>query len=501
MLFLRNQPADLARYLPKFLMSDDSFQKTLDSCSKEHESYRLLLDDLTNQFYINTATWGLADWERILALKPSATDDYEKRRKRILLYLQSHQISTVSYLEGLADRYITNGTTHITEHNEGSFFNIFINSGDLKSLRVDREGLHEAIDLYKPAHLDYKLIAIPGRRFALNRCGKPVIVNIPGESWTETQHHIIFNNGLNAAGETEIVSHATSTTTQHKSYVFGAGTTNGRLKLNRAGDFSQHERDIGGDVTESWLVFTGGRTNSRASPQLNDTPTKQESRTYHVADWQQVISFHGEALNAAGGGKEKSWTTTETHTTAERRFKRPAPYYALNKAGNVTITRKDVGEDVEIQEIIFTGGTLNGGTPQHRHEQSTTTKATRYVVFTAAWRLNAKKAPTMNCSPSEARTESRTIQTEKSYVTFTGGTLNGGLTNNRAAHSTRTHVVHIPKWRDVIKRGGATTLNAVKHHTTTVEIKHSTPGRIEKKLSPKRGTLLNNHAVLGYMKL
>ena len=92
MLFLRNQPADLARYLPKFLMSDDSFQKTLDSCSKEHESYRLLLDDLTNQFYINTATWGLADWERILALKPSATDDYEKRRKRILLYLQSHLI-------------------------------------------------------------------------------------------------------------------------------------------------------------------------------------------------------------------------------------------------------------------------------------------------------------------------------------------------------------------------------------------------------------------------
>jgi hypothetical protein len=53
----------------------------------------------------------------------------------------------------------------------------------------------------------------------------------------------------------------------------------------------------------------------------------------------------------------------------------------------------------------------------------------------------------------------------------------------------------------VVKRSGATLTNNVKHHNTTEEIKHTIPGRTEKKFNPQKGTLLNNHAVLGYMTL
>lgn len=489
---------EMMSFLPWYYQDSKIMNGIMQGDAKEIEAIREKILFILSQYYVDTATeYGLNLWERELGITPSEGASKELRRAQIKAKLQMTTIMTPKQIENIANLFTKEGLATVSEVPKSYHFHVKVPYTDLKWPKE----LKKAIEKAKPAHLGYDVILSWGRRFFLNCAGGVIKTTIPGETWTETQNHIIFDNGLNGAGETETITHTDTTETQHKSYLFSSGTMNGRLNLNDSGDFSRKERDVGGDITESWLVFTGGRTNSRASPRLNDAPTKQESKTYHVADWREVISRHGKALNAAGGGKEKTWTTTETHTTAERRYKRPAPYYALNKTGNVTVTRKDVGEDVEIQEIIFTGGTLNGGTPQHHTEQHIETKTTRYVVFTAAGRLNAKKAPTLNGSPSETRTESRDIQTEKAYVTFAGGTLNGGLMNNRAAHTTRTQVIHIPKWRDVIKRGGATTLNAVKHHSYTVEIQHSTPGRIEKKFSPKRGTLLNNHAVLGYMTL
>lgn len=149
MLYLRDRPPDLARYLPQFLQEDEHFKATLAACSTEHEKYRLLLDEITNQFYVETATWGLTDWERILDLKPDAGDSYEQRRNRILLYLQSHQTSTVDFLRRLAKRYCTDDTVvSIDEHNSEYAFDVRL-EGEL----LDRPGLKEAIETYKPAHL------------------------------------------------------------------------------------------------------------------------------------------------------------------------------------------------------------------------------------------------------------------------------------------------------------------------------------------------------------
>ena len=57
MYFLRNLPADISRYLPQFLQTDEHFKGLLSACSTEHEKYRLLLDELSNQLYVQTATW------------------------------------------------------------------------------------------------------------------------------------------------------------------------------------------------------------------------------------------------------------------------------------------------------------------------------------------------------------------------------------------------------------------------------------------------------------
>lgn len=152
MLYLRNQPPNLARYLPQFLQEDEHFKATLAACSTEHEKYRLLLDEITNQFYIETATWGLTDWERILDLKPDAGDNYEQRRNRILLKLQGRQVSTLDFMAAVASRYIDNKRAKIEEHNNLYYFDV-----STDGTITDEKGFIDAINLYKPAHLSFGL--------------------------------------------------------------------------------------------------------------------------------------------------------------------------------------------------------------------------------------------------------------------------------------------------------------------------------------------------------
>lgn len=155
MSFLRNEPVNLSRYLPAFLQSDKSLKAMLDSCSMEHEKQRLLLDDISRQLYVQTATWGLRDWESLLDLKPDAGDTYETRRNRILLKLQSHQTSTQEFMSRLASRYVTNGKAEIKEHNEEYAFDVDIDRK--QDTTVDTDGLYEAIETYRPAHLAWLL--------------------------------------------------------------------------------------------------------------------------------------------------------------------------------------------------------------------------------------------------------------------------------------------------------------------------------------------------------
>ena len=69
-LFLRLEKVNVMRYLPKFLAGDMSFKDVQDTFSTEHERYRLLLPEITKQFFIETATWGLPSWEDVYQTNP-----------------------------------------------------------------------------------------------------------------------------------------------------------------------------------------------------------------------------------------------------------------------------------------------------------------------------------------------------------------------------------------------------------------------------------------------
>ena len=78
---MRKVPVDLSRYLPKFLYQDPTFAQLQAALNIEHESYRLKLRYLAQQFFLQTAdSDGLKDWEQFLKISPRKNADVELRR-------------------------------------------------------------------------------------------------------------------------------------------------------------------------------------------------------------------------------------------------------------------------------------------------------------------------------------------------------------------------------------------------------------------------------------
>nr|WP_304099885.1 putative phage tail protein [Mitsuokella multacida] len=496
--WLRDERVDISKYLPEFMRGDPALGQVLAIESKEHERQRLEIRDLLAQAFIDTATWGLGDWERILALKPAPNDSYAQRRNQILLYLQGRQISTINFLERLVKRYLSSdGTNHIVEHNEQNVFHVFIDSGKVLYLN----DLHDGLDTYKPAHLAYSIILAMKRRFFLNRSGAIQLRTTPEHTWTAQEPYIVFDTGLNAAGATETVKHTDTVTQQHSAYIFSGSTLNGRVHLNGGGKYSLGEYDAGQDVTESWKVFRIEKPPTlNGVARLNATPTETRRRTYHVADWRTRVTQRADTLNQASGSW-KCWTTSRSTTTQERRYKSPAPYYATNRIGSTTVTREDVGYEQTLTETLFCASRLNGAGAQHDTQTTTQAATSTYLTFTTPGRLNGRSRPQLNASATQEHTVSRTITKSTTRAYFAGTLLCGHLDLNDCRSTVVTHAVHIPAWRDVVHRHGACVLNAVKHETRYKTITHTAPAKTEKYFSPNRGTLLNGRAVLGDMVL
>lgn len=337
----------------------------------------------------------------------------------------------------------------------------------------------------------------PKSLFKINRTGSLVVQEIPENVSIEKKPYVAFDYGMNASGEVQTERKILSTSTQHIDATFSRGTLSGRLVLNQSGDYSIESRDLGQNVTELWLAFTGSRTNGKGMARLNDAPTAYRKKVYYKANWQDIIDRHGDALNS-GGVKQNKWVSEKKTELIQKSFKHPL--YALNQAGNVIKELRDYGYDTTIVETIFTGNRLNGGVVSKREDVTEYVTQNRYTVFTAS-RTNSRGMITTNQAESKKISTSDIIRKALISPIFSGALLNGNAMTNTAQSIERPLAVHIPNWCTVYKRSGATILNAVKHETRCQEIKHITPSRKEKKFNPAAGALLNNHAAIGYMQL
>ena len=93
-------------------------------------------------------------FEEFLNIIPKKDDDYEARRTHIKILLNAHDVSTIKFMTDLANKFLTDNSAKIIEHNSEYWFEVFFNIDGLISLG----DLRAAIELYKPAHLGFKIV-------------------------------------------------------------------------------------------------------------------------------------------------------------------------------------------------------------------------------------------------------------------------------------------------------------------------------------------------------
>ena len=107
--FMRKNGVDLMRYLPRFLSNSGTFKNTQDTLSREHESYRLKLADIAKQFWLETATWSLPDWEKFLGIVPREGQSFELRKSVCRVKLRGLETMTVANTIRLMEEFMTSG--------------------------------------------------------------------------------------------------------------------------------------------------------------------------------------------------------------------------------------------------------------------------------------------------------------------------------------------------------------------------------------------------------
>ena len=150
---MRNDKVDILKYLPPFLGKDKSFKAANNADSTEHDAIRADLQDLLDQLYVVTATWGIEKWEELVDIAPQDGTDIAARRAAVLLKLRKLPSVTVAFLQSLINRHITDKSGVVEADNENYAVNFTIPSGKVP----DSNALFIDIDTYIPAHLGRKV--------------------------------------------------------------------------------------------------------------------------------------------------------------------------------------------------------------------------------------------------------------------------------------------------------------------------------------------------------
>lgn len=141
----------LLDYVPPYY---DELLESSELLSAEDAEFKRLnasIDDILLQFNVSTATWGLREWERILAITPKPNSTVEARRSRILAKLRGAAPATVANMLAIINAHVPNKDATLTELPEPGVVvvDIPLQSGiTLTELNTD-------IETYKPAHLQF----------------------------------------------------------------------------------------------------------------------------------------------------------------------------------------------------------------------------------------------------------------------------------------------------------------------------------------------------------
>ena len=145
---------NLLDYLPSFYHNSNIVKSFIDSNSIEANILKDYVEDLNNNLYVKTATWGLDLFEEELGLTTDKSISYEERRERILAKKRGNGTTTKAMIKNTAEAFSGGEVEVIENFNDYSFVVKFIGTKGIPKNLILFKNMIEEI---KPAHLNYEL--------------------------------------------------------------------------------------------------------------------------------------------------------------------------------------------------------------------------------------------------------------------------------------------------------------------------------------------------------
>ncbi|HBF4976919.1 hypothetical protein C4T51_08740 [Clostridioides difficile] len=138
--------------LPSFY-NNDITRKIQEAYDIELETLRETYDDTFDQFFVDTATWGLDYWENILSIKNRFDLSIEDRRSNIKAKMRGKGTTTIEVVKAISEAYTKTNVDVEVFSNLFSFTLSFITNDCSYNTILE---LDKKIEEIKPAHLEHK---------------------------------------------------------------------------------------------------------------------------------------------------------------------------------------------------------------------------------------------------------------------------------------------------------------------------------------------------------
>ena len=138
----------LINKLPSFY-DNDITKPIQDSFSVEANSINDEVENTLNQFFVDSATYGLDYWEKMLGISKN-NNDIQTRRENIKAKMRSRGATSIEVIKNICEAYSNGIVEIIVNHSDYSFIIKFVGSIGIPQAF---EELDKTIESIKPCHL------------------------------------------------------------------------------------------------------------------------------------------------------------------------------------------------------------------------------------------------------------------------------------------------------------------------------------------------------------
>ena len=142
----------LCDYLPSFYHDSNEVVNLQSAIDFENNLLKSAVSDLQSQLFIQTATWGLPNWEKMLGVSTDLALDFSTRRNVLKAKLRGLGVTTNEQLQNVCLSY-TNGEVEIIEN--FADYSFIIKFVSILGIPQNIETLRQVLSEIVPCHLGF----------------------------------------------------------------------------------------------------------------------------------------------------------------------------------------------------------------------------------------------------------------------------------------------------------------------------------------------------------